>query len=271
MKNLSVITGGGSGMGFDVARILGKDHKIILVGRTVSKLESAIELLKAEGIDAEAFPADASDRESIKKLATYAAEQGNIKTLVHAAGISPHMGDAKKIFEINAVGTINLNEEFAKVMKEGSCILNVASMSAYMIPENQVPKQLYELALNNMEAFKGGASQMIESLPEDHKAGAAYSISKNFVTWYTVKMAVRLGKKGIRVVSISPGTFKTPMGEIEGEQAAAFAMNGALGRMGEPEEIAKMMAFMVSDDASYLTGTDILYDGGSIAAFKEIS
>lgn len=60
------------------------------------------------------------------------------------------------------------------------------------------------------------------------------------------------------------------MGEIEGEQAASFATNGALGRLGEPEEIAKMMAFMVSDQASYLTGVDILYDGGSIAAFKSM-
>ena len=83
-------------------------------------------------------------------------------------------------------------------------------------------------------------------------------------------MAVKYGKKGIRVVSISPGTFKTPMGEVEGEEAAAFALRGALGRLGEPEEIAKMMAFMVSDACSYLTGVDILYDGGTIAAVQEM-
>ena len=60
----------------------------------------------------------------------------------------------------------------------------------------------------------------------------------------------------------------TPMGEIEGEQAASFALRGAMGRLGEPEEIAKMMAFMVSDECSYLCGVDILYDGGSVAAMK---
>lgn len=270
MSRVCVVTGGGSGMGFDVAKILGKDHKIILVGRTVSKLDSAIKLLKAEGIEAEAFSADASDRESVKKLAQYASEQGNVKAVIHAAGISPNMGDANKIFEINAVGTINIDEEFAEIMGEGSCILNVASMAAYMMPEDQAPKQIYELALNNVEAFKGGASQMLQAIPEENRTGAAYSISKNFVKWYTEKLAVKYGKKGIRVVSISPGTFRTPMGEIEGEQAASFAINGALGRLGEPEEIAKMMAFMVSDEASYLTGVDILYDGGSIAAFKSM-
>ena len=271
MKNVSVITGGGSGMGFDVAKILGKKNKVILVGRTVSKLENAISQLKAEGIDAEAFPADASDRESVKKLVQYAKEQGNIKSVIHAAGVSPNMTDASKIFDINAVGTIVINEEFVDAMKEGSVILNVASMAAHMMPENQVPKQLYELAFSNLEAFKGGAAQMLNSLPEDNRTGAAYSISKNFVKWYTEKLGVKYGKKGIRVVSISPGTFRTPMGEVEGEQAAYFAINGALGRLGEPEEIAKMMAFMVSDEASYLTAVDILYDGGSIAAYRDMS
>ena len=271
MKNVSVITGGGSGMGFDVARILGKENKVILVGRTVSKLENAISQLKAEGIDAVAFPADASDRESVKKLVQYAKEQGNIKSVIHSAGVSPHMTDANKIFEINAVGTININEEFVDAMGEGSAILNVASMASYMLPENQVPKQLYELAFTSLEAFKGGSGQMLDAIPEENRGGAAYTISKNFVRWYSEKMGVKYGKKGIRVVSISPGTFRTPMGEIEGEQAAYFATNGALGRLGEPEEIAKMMAFMVSDEASYLTAVDILYDGGSIAAYRDMS
>ncbi len=81
-------------------------------------------------------------------------------------------------------------------------------------------------------------------------------------------MAVRYGEKGIRIVSISPGTFKTPMGEVEGEVAAGFALRGAMGRLGEPEEIAKMMAFMVSDECSYLSGVDILYDGGAISSMK---
>lgn len=268
MKNICVITGGGSGMGFETARKLGKSHKIILVGRTISKLENAINTLKSEGIDAEAFVADASDRESVKELVRFAAEQGNIKAIIHAAGVSPHMSNGEKIFEINAIGTININEEFGNVMKEGSCILNVASMSAYMLPENQVPKQIYQLSLNDTKAFQSEMNQVISNIPEDKKAGAAYTFSKNFVCWYTEKMAVKYGKKGIRVVSISPGTFRTPMGEIEGEQAASFAINGALGRMGEPEEIAKMMAFIVSDESSYLTGVDILYDGGSIAAFN---
>ena len=268
MDNICVVTGGGSGMGLETAKILGKNHKIILVGRTVSKLDNAIKELKELGIDAEAFPGDASDRESVKKLVEYAKSKGNVKTVIHAAGVSPHMAEAEKIFTINAVGTINIDEEFAEVMNEGSCILNVSSMSAYMLPEANVPKEVYKLSLKDVDAFKAAANQMLQAVPQEQATGMAYTISKNFVTWFTSRMAVRYGKKGIRVVSISPGTFKTPMGEVEGEEAASFALRGAMGRLGEPEEIAKMMAFMVSDECSYLCGVDILYDGGSVSAMR---
>lgn len=255
-----------SGMGFETAKILGKDQKIILAGRTVSKLDDAIADLKALGIDAISFPCDAGDRESVKALAAYAREQGRVKTVIHAAGVSPHMASAEMIFTINAVGTINIVEEFAEVMGEGSCILNVSSMSAYMLPDSRVPKELYELSLTDVNKFQAAANQMITVVPEGQKTGMAYTISKNFVVWYTSRMALRYGKKGIRIVSISPGTFMTPMGEVEGEEAAGFAIRGAMGRVGEPEEIAKMMAFMVGDECSYLCGVDILYDGGAIAA-----
>lgn len=270
MGNICIVTGGGSGMGLETAKILGKNQKIILVGRTVSKLDDAIAELKALGIDAEAFPCDIVDRESVKKLATYAEGQGNVKTVIHAAGVSPHMANGEQIFAINAIGTINIDEEFAKVMGEGSCILNVSSMSAYMLPESSVPKQIYQLSLQDVSAFQSAANQMINAVAEEQKTGMAYTVSKNFVVWYTSRMAVHYGKKGIRIISISPGTFKTPMGEVEGEQAASFALRGAMGRLGEPEEIAKMMAFMVSDECSYLCGVDILYDGGAVSALKAL-
>ena len=267
MANICVITGGGSGMGLEAAKLVGKDQKVILVGRTASKLENALKELAAVGVEAEAYSCDTSDFEAVKKLAAYAAGLGNVKTVIHAAGVSPNMTDGEKIFNINALGTIYIDEAFGAVMS-GGAILNVASMAAYMFPQDQIPTQVYQLALDDVDAFKAAGAQIVASVPEEARTGAAYSISKNFVTWYTAKEALKLGKKGIRVVSISPGTFNTPMGKIEGEQAASIAMMGALGRLGEPEEIAKMMAFMVSDDCSYLTGVDILYDGGTVAAVK---
>ncbi len=271
MSQICVITGGGSGMGLEAAKIIGqKGQHIILVGRTVSKLEGAIAELKALGIEAEAFPADASDLASIQKLAAYAASLGEVKTVIHAAGVSPHMADGEIIFAINAVGTIHVDEAFAAVMGPGSVILNVSSMSAYMLPPDRIPIPLYQTALNGTDtaAFLGGFRQLITHVPAEQHTGMGYTLSKNFVIWYTKHEAVKYGSKGIRVVSISPGTFNTPMGEAEGEEAMGFARRGAMGRPGEPAEIARMMAFMVSDECSYLDGVDILYDGGSIAALE---
>lgn len=269
MKQICVVTGGGSGMGLETAKLVGKEQKVILVGRTVSKLQHALDELHGLGIEAEAYPCDAGDREAVEALTRYAAAQGTVRTVIHAAGVSPHMADAQAIFRINAVGTINIDEAFGAVMGEGGCILNVSSMSGYMLPEANAPRQIYGLALSDCGAFEEAVSRMLDAVPQERRTGMAYTVSKNFVIWYTAKMAVRLGRKGIRVVSISPGTFRTPMGEVEGKEAESFALAGALGRVGEPEEIAKMMAFMVSRDCSYLTGVDILYDGGAIAAFKE--
>ncbi len=177
------------------------------------------------------------------------------------------MADGEKIFAINAVGTINVDEEFGEAM-DGGCILDVSSMSGYMLPPDKVPVQIYKLALTDVSAFQVAFSQMLSMVPDEQKTGMAYTVSKNFVAWYTSRIAVRYGRKGLRVVSISPGTFNTPMGEVEGEEAASFALNGALGRVGDSAEIARMMAFMVSDECSYLTGVDILYDGGAVAAMN---
>lgn len=255
-------------MGFEAAKLVGGDCDVILVGRTVSKLENAIAELQALGINAEAFPCDASDRDSVRKLALYSASKGNVKAVIHAAGVSPKMTDPASIFTINAIGTICINEEMSAVMGAGSCILNVASMSAYMIPSNQIPIDLYMDSFAAPEQFLESMLGVIYMAPESAQSGAAYSISKNFVKWYSAQNACRFGSRGIRVVSISPGTFATPMGKIEGEAASSIAENGALGRVGASVEIARVMAFLVSDAASYITGTDILCDGGTVASIN---
>ena len=258
-------------MGLSSAKLLGKDHHIVLVGRTRSKLENALGELHALHIKAEIFPCDISDRSSVQRLVKYVESIGQTKAVINAAGLSPHMGRGETIFMVNAMGTIYMNEEFSKVMPENACILNISSMAAYMVPPEKIPKELYNLSISTPEAFREKMLDMINTLPDDMSPNIAYSLSKNFVIWYTERIACIYGKKGIRVVSISPGTFRTAMGELEGEEAASFAQNSALGRVGEPEEIANLMAFVASNQCGYLTGIDILCDGGSIAAMRERS
>lgn len=267
--DVCVITGGGSGMGLAAAKIIGQKQKIVLVGRTVSKLEKAKAELEAAGIKIEIFGCDVSDRQSVEQMAEFASGLGTIKSVIHAAGLSPHMAKPETIFDVNAIGTVNVNEVFSGYMKEGGTMIDVSSMSAYMLPEEQVPYQVYKMAVENVDAFRQAMMQMLQAVPEEVQTGMAYTVSKNFVIWYAKNSAVRYGKQGIRVVSVSPGTFDTPMGETEGESAAQMAQNGALGRIGKPEEIAELFAFLLSDGASYITGTDILCDGGTIAAMEK--
>lgn len=266
--NICVVTGGGSGMGLSTAKLLGEDHYVIISGRTPSKLEGALSELQSAGVKAEVFPGDVSDRDSVRALARHAAKLGTVKTVVHAAGMSPHMASAETILKVNALGTINVNEEFAQVMSSGSCIIDFSSMSAYMLPEEQLPLGLYPQSVTDPEGFVAAITGILNGLNETAAPGAAYVFSKNFVIWFARHSAVVLGKKGIRVLSVSPGTFETPMGILEGESASSVALNGALGRLGRPEEMAELVRFVASDKASYLTGTDILCDGGAVAAIK---
>ncbi|MFC0876469.1 SDR family oxidoreductase [Saccharicrinis sp. FJH2] len=266
MKQVCVITGGGSGMGLATAKVLGKDNYILIVGRTQNKLENAVAELACEGIEAEYFVCDVSDRDSVNELVAKATSLGNIFTVINAAGLSPNMGNAKALLQVNAIGTINIHEAFYEVMEEGSSIIDVSSMSGHMVPSLIIPKKLYRLSRTNKDLFLRKMMNRIKILPGKLKAEVAYAVSKNFVIWYSKTDAVKFGNKGMRVLSVSPGFFETPMGELEKKRTDAYIKNSAIKRMGHVEEIANLLSFCVSDKASYLTGTDILCDGGCIAS-----
>lgn len=266
MKKVCVITGGGSGMGLATAKILGKENYVIIVGRTIKKLEAALKELEAEGIEAESFACDISNRASVDKLAARAKEIGTISSVIHAAGMSPHMGDARTIMEANALGTINMNEAFYEVMDEGSCIIDVSSMSAYLTPKFIMPTKKYKYSRIDKEIFIKKMMARVNLFPKKFRSGVAYGISKNFVIWYAKTDAAKFGQKGIRVLSISPGSIQTPMGELEKDEVENLIKYCAIKRLGHVEEIANLMAFCASNKAGYLTGVDILCDGGCVAS-----
>ena len=132
--NVTVITGGGSGIGLEVAKLI-KNGKVIITGRTVSKIKNAQDELIKNKIDVEIFCCDVSKRDDVIKLKNFALSFGEIKTVIHSAGLSPHMGDAKRLIEVNSLGTIYVDTEFEKAMGAGGCIINVSSNSAYQIPK----------------------------------------------------------------------------------------------------------------------------------------
>ena len=246
---------------------------IVISGRTVAKLEKAVEELKALGFEAYAHACDTSDRESVKKLAAYAATLGEIKNVINAAGISPAMGgagDQEKILRINALGTVYVNQEFSKLMKAGSVIVDVSSNSAYALPGFIIPKKAYPLAETDEAAFLAKLIKKFNMAKGDYQRnGFAYSLSKNFVCWYAAKSAFDLGPKGIRVVSLSPGLIATDMGKMEEETGGYLIGFSCENRMGKPEELGFALATLADERNGYLAGVDVLCDGGSTRGQKE--
>ncbi|MBR6764535.1 MAG: SDR family NAD(P)-dependent oxidoreductase [Clostridia bacterium] len=271
MANVCVITGGGSGMGLEAAKFMPKDKVIVLSGRTMSKLEGAVAELESLGFTAYAKTCDTSKRESVKELVEFAAGLGEIKNVINSAGVSPAMkGTPEGILRINALGTVYINQEFSKVMKPGSVIVDVSSNSAYILPSFIIPKKVYPLAETNEEVFlqkivkRSGMAK-----GEYQRKGLAYSISKNFVIWYAQKCAYEYGSKGIRVVSLSPGLIATDMGNLEKEDGGMLIGFSAEERMGKPEELGYALATVADERNGYLAGVDVLCDGGSTNGMKE--
>ena len=120
MKTVCVITGGGSGMGLAAAKCMPKEKIIVVTGRTMSKLEKAVEELTALGYEAYATTCDTSVREQVVKLAEYAASLGVIKNVLHSAGLSPAMAKPEQLMRVNALGTVYVNQEFSKRMPDAA-------------------------------------------------------------------------------------------------------------------------------------------------------
>ena len=267
-REVCVITGGGSGMGLAAAKYMPKEKIILVTGRTMAKLEKAVAELKEAGYDAYAKTCDTSVREQVRELAEYAAELGEIKNVIHSAGLSPAMADPEKLIRVNALGTVYVNEEFSKRMNPGSVIVDISSNSAYMIPAFLASKKVFSLADQDEALFLKKILALPGKLKGYQASGLAYGLSKKFVIWYAAKCAFAYGGKGIRVCSLSPGLIATDMGNLEAEEGGDLLKTTAEKRMGRPEELGFAIASVADERNGYLAGVDVLVDGGSVIGKK---
>jgi NAD(P)-dependent dehydrogenase (short-subunit alcohol dehydrogenase family) len=226
--------------------------------------------LEALGITCKAVNCDVTDQQAVDALIETAAGLGTIASVIHTAGVSPSMGDAGYVMRTNAIGTLNVNEAFYSIAEEGAAIVNVASMAAHMLPESMVSTEQFPQALQDKDSFMTEMMSVCSTVPDEVQSGIAYAVSKSFVRWYCTAQSERFGGKGLRIVSVSPGSIDTEMGRLEAEAGAgAMVADAAVPRWGKPEEMAELLAFCASDKAGYLTGTDILNDGGVVASMRQ--
>lgn len=270
MGRVAVITGGAGGMGSATARVVGRDHTVVLCDVRQDRLDATAATLTDLGMAPTLVNCDVTDRDAVTRLFDTALGLGTLASVIHTAGVSPSMGNAEYVLRTNAIGTVNVNEVFFERADAGAAIVNVASMAAHLMPDEMIPTGQFPQALQDQGAFMADMLAACAIVPEEMRSGIAYAVSKSLVRWYSSAQAERFNARGLRIVSVSPGSIDTEMGRLE-EQAGAGALvtDAAVPRWGKPEEMADLLAFCASDKAAYLTGTDILNDGGVVASMRE--
>lgn len=268
MKSVCVITGGGSGMGFAAAKLLGTEHRLVISGRTASKLEAAANDLRMEGFDVHAIPCDVADKVAVEHLAELASKLGSVEVVINAAGIAPQMNAPADILRTNALGTVHIHNAFYPRMSSGGCLIDVGSTGGYMVNALLLPTRAYKLSNVNPNSFITKLINRSKWFPKSVRSGFAYCISKNFVIWYAAAEAKRFAARGLRVLSVSPGSFDTEMGQRAKAGADKLMEFCAIRRYGRVDEIAQLLAFCADKRLGYLTGVDILCDGGCLAGCR---
>src|SRR5271168_5070240 len=134
MNRVSVITGGAGGMGLATAKIVGRDHTVVLCDVRQDRLATAAACLEDLEITPTVVNCDVTDRRAVADLLDTAKGLGTVASVIHTAGVSPSMGSADYVMRTNALGTLNVGEAF-HALAEGSVVVNIASMAAYLVPQ----------------------------------------------------------------------------------------------------------------------------------------
>ena len=257
-RRTQVVVGAASGMGAAVAGILAQRGPLIVADRDRDRLE---ELAARLGPEVTAVACDLTDDGQVASLA---AAVGSLGALVITAGLSPSMAPGRKIYEVNLRGTARLLDALEPMVGEGSVAVCFASMAAHLVPPVEAIDRVLDGPLSPTFFEDLVAVGVDVDLPQ-----SAYPLSKRGIIRIVQKRAGAWGRRGGRLLSLSPGIVDTGMGRLEAEHEPAMAQMveaSALGRTARAEEVADVVGFLVSPAASFLTGTDVLVDGGAVAA-----
>jgi NAD(P)-dependent dehydrogenase (short-subunit alcohol dehydrogenase family) len=239
---IALITGASKGLGRAMAIALGAiGARLVLASRDVAQLEETKKSVEAVGGEAHVFRADVTDEAQVLQLEKdVAAQVGKIQILINNAGINIR----KPITEFQ--------------LNEWNSVIDTNLTSVFLMCRSFVPhmKGTGYGRIINMTSIRSWVS-----LPER----TAYSSSKAGLLGFTRALALELAPEAITVVGISPGPFATEMNTPilqDPVKNAQFVSKIPLGRWGKLEEIGQLAAFICSEEAGFITGTDILIDGG---------
>lgn len=266
-KDVMILTGAGQ-IGMAIARRMGYGMKIVIGDKRMENAETIADILNNAGFDAVPLEMDLSSRPSIIGLIHAAQQYGEISMLVNAAGVSPSQASIETILKVDLYGTAVLLEEVGKVIKAGSAGVTISSQSGHRLP-----------ALG-AEADKQLACTPTEELldldilhPRNIRDTLhAYQLAKRCNVKRVMAEAIRWGKRGARINSISPGIIVTPLAidEFNGPRGDFYKNMFAhcpAGRPGTADEVANVAELLMSNRGAFITGSDFLVDGGATANY----
>lgn len=265
-QNALLVIGAG-GMGLAIARRLGSGQRVILADFSSKILDVAANSLRENGHDVTTQIVDVSSFESVTQLATSASVQCKLNTVVNTAGISPGMGKARRIFEVDLLGTANVLDVFLDVLPAGASLITIASIAGHY--GVAIPPDLQDhLATAPRSTLLNHAG-----IDLDGNSAAAYGISKKGNILRAQAAIPKAAAKGIRVNTVSPGVITTAMIREELQQEAGETIRRMIEatpvrRAGTAEEIANVVAFLAGPEAAFVNGADLVVDGGFLAAAK---
>ena len=267
MKDIILWTGAGQ-IGMAIARRIGFDKKIIVGDKNIENANAISKIMRDTGFDIKPVECDISNRDSILNLIKAGQEFGEISTLINSAGVSPSQASIEVILKVDLYGTAVLLEEVGKVIKKGGRGVTISSQSGHRMPA-LTPEIDEQLATTPTEELLN-----LEVLnPKNIKDTLhAYQMAKRCNVKRVMAEAVKWGKRGARINSISPGIIVTPLAidefnGIRGDFYKNMFAKCPAGRPGTADEVANIAELLLSEKADFITGSDFLIDGGATASY----
>lgn len=266
-KGVIVLVGAGS-IGTAIARRVGIGHHLLVADLHQSQVDLAALVLHNAGYLTTTALVDLASRASIQALKIKAEQLGELQGVIIAAGVSPSQASIETILQVDLYGTAVLLEEFGAVIASGGSAVVIASQSGHRLPALSA-EQNKALATTSAEEllslFFIQPNQITDSLH-------AYQLAKRANVLRVQAEAVRWGKRGARVNAISPGIIITPLAhdELNGPRGDLYKRMinlSPVGRAGTPDEVANVAALLMGPEGAFITGSDILMDGGVTASF----
>ena len=266
LDEIAVVIGSGA-IAQAIVRRIGIVKTILLADINDDAAKAAATALADVGFRTQSAHVDVSSGESVAALAAEADALGTVVNVVHTAGLSPAQATPEAIIAVDLVGTAYVLEQFGRIIAPGGSGIVIASQAGHMIPP--LPTEQNE-ALQRTPAAE---LDQLSFLGPDTitNSGIAYAVSKRANTLRVQAASVEWGDRGARLNSLSPGIIMTPLARDElngpgGEGYRQMIRASASGRVGTPDEVGAAAAFLMGRDGSFITGADLLIDGGVIAA-----